>query len=94
MDTGAHIGGTANDLKWSRCTHLHLTDTEFVGIGVGLALRHKAHHHPLGLGRQILDGFHLKASQRQPLSQAVWGQRVSGCGDQLLQPLERDPHEP
>ena len=94
MDACPHIGGAANDLQGSGLAHLHLAHTEFVGIGMGLPFGHKTHHHTLGLGGQILDGLHFKARQGQPFCQCLRLQGTRWGGDQLLQPLERDPHRP
>ena len=83
MDSRAHIGRTADNLQGLGGTHLHAADTELVGIGVGSSVGHKAHHHPGRLGRQIVDGLHLKAGHGQPLGQGIGGKRTLGAAHKL-----------
>ena len=64
VDAGQHVGSPADDLQRFRSPDIHLADAEFVGVGMGLPVAHVAHHHPLGLGRQIIDGIHLEPGHR------------------------------
>ena len=59
---------------------------------MGLSIAHKTHHHPFGTGREVFDGVHLKACQREPLSQGICDKGLARGAHQLLQPLERDAH--
>ena len=60
---------------------------------MGFSGLHIAHHHSGGAGGQVVDAIDFKTGDRQPLGQAVYGKGLGLGGDQLLQPLERDPHQ-
>ena len=62
MNACPHIAGTTNDLNRLLRPYVHNTDTEFVGIGMFIALQHMAHHNTLGESTQIIDLLHLKSS--------------------------------
>ena len=89
MDAGAHVGGTTNNLQRFGGADLHPAHAQLVGIGMGIALLHEAHHHPSGLGGEILQAIELEAGHGQALTQ-FGGWKITG--HKLPQPLERDPH--
>ena len=92
MQTLAHIRGTADNLMGLAIPHIHPADAELVGVGVGVALHHMAHHHTGRPGCQILDALHLKAGDREALRQVPRLQTRRFHADQLPEPLERNQH--
>ena len=101
VDTGADVAGAADDLQWFCCAgggacccgvgrcDPHGADAQLVGVGMGLAGFHIAHHHAGSAGGQILNPLDLEAGHREPFRQGVAGQIA---GHKLPQPLERDLH--
>ena len=76
MLASGHILGPANDLERlprSGRPHIHPANAEAVGVGVGIAAQHPAHHHTSRLSGQVVDRLHLESRHRQALRQSLWG---------------------
>ena len=61
MDARPYISSTANDLDRFRAAHIHLADTQFVGIRMLVLLLHEPDHHPLSQGGKVIDLLFLEA---------------------------------
>ena len=92
MDACPDVRCSTDDLQRFGGTDEHPADTELVGIGMGLAILHEAHHHTGGAGGEILDLLHLKAGDRKPFRQQGRLQGLRLTVHKLAEPLERNPH--
>ena len=90
VQTRPDILGAADDLNRFLGTDIHLTDAEFVGVGMFLPFFDETHDDALGPGAEILNLFLLESRHRQTMGQRV--DRVRHL-NQLLEPREGDPHE-
>jgi hypothetical protein len=69
VDAAAHIGGPADDLQRLVGADLNLANTEFAGVGMGLAGLHESNHHSGTGGREILDRLDLETGDRKAFGQ-------------------------
>ncbi|CAI8371472.1 MAG: Uncharacterised protein [Synechococcus sp. MIT S9220] len=89
MDACTHVLGSTDNLQSLLSTHIHLADTEFVGIGMPLAGHDFTDHNTLSQQREIFQLLHFKSSHRQAFTQLISGLIHL---HQILQPGERNPH--
>jgi hypothetical protein len=81
VDAAANIGGTTDNLQGLVGADLHLANTEFVGITMGLAGLDKSHDHSNTCGGLILDRLNFEAGDRKTFGQMFRLQQGSIVSD-------------